>query len=217
MAYSLTLSLTIPSTATMDAYWTNTEFCQLPLFVIDGNNFTSQYTEVKSWMTSVYGGTCDFIVSGDTVTFTLTTDTDPSTVECGLPTSIVFELTNDGDTIYRSGAWSLAELTQCPTCQDLAITDCGSVGISLPLPDDDYTVTLYDNQSGVAYTQNVQWTSGTGTWNTTNTAGVFTPFSIYTLTVTDSQGEPVSWPVGPNEYTCARVTFSATVDTNSDG
>lgn len=184
------------------------------MYVVDGSYFPYQYDAVCNYMVSYYGGTCTYVVVGDTVTFTLNPATMPSILECCEPIALYFNLTDGEANITRSGSWGETEITQCPTCQPLTITNCGPVEISLPLPDDDYTVTLYDNQTGVSYEQNVQWTAGTGTWNTTNTAGVFTPFSIYTLTVTDSEGEPVSWPVGPNEYTCARVTFSSTVDTN---
>ena len=158
------------------------------------------------------GATMTYVINADKVIFTLVTSTDLSATTAG--DLVALQFIDDDDEVY-SASW--VETSLCPTCQAVTITNCGPVEISLPLPDDDYTVTLYDNQSGVSYEQNVQWTAGTGTWNTTNTAGVFTPFSIYTLTVTDSTGTPVSWPVGPNEYTCARVTFSATVDTNVDG
>lgn len=154
--------------------------------------------------------TCTYVIIDNTIVFTLITTAILTPTECG---NVVGLRLFDDETTYIE---SWIEAILCPNCQDVAVNNCGAVEISLPLPDDDYTVTIYDNQSGVSYTQNVQWTSGTGTWNSTNTAGVFTPFSIYTLTVTDSEGQPVSWPVGPDEYTCARVTFSATVDTNVD-
>lgn len=211
-----TLTVTLPAGATIDNYYLLFENCLTPLFVIDGNDFPVQYDEVCNYMISYYGGTCTYVISGDDVTFTLNPATMPSILQCCEPIALYFELTDGEANLIRSGSWVMTETTLCPNCQPLAITNCGAVEISLPLPDDDYTVTLYDNQSGVSYTQNVQWTSGTGTWNSTNTAGMFTPFSIYTLTVTDSEGQPVSWPVGPDEYTCARVTFSATVDTNVD-
>jgi len=149
------------------------------------------------------GGNCVYLINENVLTLNVDID------YCGGPVVLQF------DSVLAPFIPTI--ITPCPNCQPLAITNCGPVDISLPIPDDDYTVTLYDNQSGVSYTQNVQWTSGTGTWNISNTAGVFTPFSIFTLTVTDSEGTPVSWPVGPDEYTCARVTFSATVDTNDAG
>lgn len=158
----------------------------------------------------ISGGECSITYTNNSLTIIITPNNSPAT-NLGDLVSLGF-LDNEGNQFFN--AWIPTTTTPCPNCQDVAITNCGAVEISLPLPDDDYLVTLYDNQSGVSYEQNVQWTSGTGTWNTTNTAGVFTPFTIFTLTVTDSQGTPVSWPVGPNEYTCARVTFSATVDTN---
>lgn len=182
---------------------------------ISGNNtITSLVTDTDTAVEGdVSGGaTVTYIINGDKVIFTLVTSTILDATAAG--DLVALQFIDDDDEVF-SASW--VETSLCTSCQHVAVNNCGAVEISLPLPDDDYTVTLYDNQSGVAYTQNVQWTSGTGTWNSTNTAGVFTPFSIYTLTVTDSEGTPVSWPVGPDEYTCARVTFSATVDTNDAG
>lgn len=182
---------------------------------ISGNNtITSLVTDTDTAVEAdVSGGaTVTYVINADRVIFTLVTSTDLSATSAG--DLVALQFVDDDDEVF-SASW--VETALCTTCQQVAITNCGPVDISLPLPDDDYTVTLYDNQSGVSYTQNVQWTSGTGTWNISNTAGVFTPFSIFTLTVTDSEGTPVSWPVGPDEYTCARVTFSATVDTNDAG
>lgn len=179
----------------------------------DNTNINDFYESLCSAITAILdgGGSCVSSLNNDTITITITPNNTPPTDING---DLIAFRVQDNDGVFYSSAWIEQQTTLCPNCQDVAIPNCDAVEISLPLPDDDYTVTLYDNQSGVAYTQNVQWTSGTGTWNSTNTAGVFTPFSIFTLTVTDSEGSPVSWPVGPNEYTCARVTFSATVDTN---
>ena len=212
--YTLTIDLTgfVWPASYVDIITSTNQIELLPNYN-DINDFTSSLCSV---ITSELdgGGSCVSSVSGEIITIVLTPNNTPAFGVSG--DLVAFRVQSDEGITYSS-QWVMTETTLCPNCQDVAITNCGAVEISLPLPDDDYTVTLYDNQSGVAYTQNVQWTSGTGTWNSTNTAGVFTPFSIYTLTVTDSEGTPVSWPVGPDEYTCARVTFSATVDTNDAG
>jgi len=183
-------------------------------------DFTQEYPTINSVAEFVgvnvsgyyVGGIYSYTITGTVITWTWTWTEDLTTTECG---KLAAAYASAFTTLWAP--FIPTTTTPCPNCQDVAITNCGPVDISLPLPDDDYTVTLYDNQTGVSYTQTLTFVSGTGTWNSTNTAGVFTPFSIFTLTVTDSEGTPVSWPVGPNEYTCARVTFSATVDTNDAG
>ena len=162
------------------------------------------------------GGTYSVTNVGNVYTLSFTVNNDPADQDSGNLALVTIGDT-DGIGYQIPIQYGTAETTPCPTCMDVTITNCGPVTIALPIEDGDYDVTIYDNQSGVTYTQSVSFTDGTGTWNSNNTAGVFTPFSIFTLTVTEPDGTPVSWPVGPNEYTCARVTFSATVDTNSDG
>ena len=102
----------------------------------------------------------------------------------------------------------------CATCYDIEINYCDDVIIELPLDDGIYEVQIKDHQTGMSYTQNIEFTDGYGTWNTTNTSGVFTPFSIYTLTVLDQANQPVSWTVGDSEYECATVTFKQITSTD---
>jgi len=115
-----------------------------------------------------------------------------------------------------SAAWTSTpnEITICDTCQDITLTNCDDIEFSFPITDALYQFSIEDHQSGAVYQQEITMTGGTGVWNQTNTSGVFTPFSVYTLTITDENGQPVSWTVGDIEYTCARITFVNTVDTN---
>lgn len=177
---------------------------------------TETMEAIGDYFVGLYGGTYTVTNIGNVYTLSLTLTTDPSGDDAG-DLSVVSIGDTDLKGYFFAIQYGAQQTTPCPTCMALTIENCAPVEISLPVEDGDYDVTLYDNQSGVSYTQSLSFVDGSAIWNTTNTAGVFTPFSIYTLTVTDSSGTPVSWPVGPNEYTCARVTFSATVDTNVDG
>lgn len=183
------------------------------------NTASDAMQAIGAFYINEYSGTYTVTNVGDVYTITLDLTNDPVGEPNGNLVALILQDDNFSGFNYswQYGAEPACDTIPCPTCQAVTIENCGPVTIALPLPDDDYLVHIVDNQTGVTYAQNVQWTAGTGTWNTTNTAGVFTPFSIYTLTVTEPDGTPVSWPVGPNEYTCARVIFSATVDTNSDG
>jgi len=42
---------------------------------------------------------------------------------------------------------------------------------------------------------------------------VFTPFSVYTVTIFDGAGNPMSWIDGSTQYTCMRLTFATFTDT----
>jgi len=44
------------------------------------------------------------------------------------------------------------------------------------------------------------------------TAGVVNPYSFYTLTKHENNGDIVSWTMDGVEYTCATITFKTTVN-----
>ena len=95
--------------------------------------------------------------------------------------------------------------------------NCGNVIFEAAIPDGTYEVQIEDHQSGITYMQDIEFTGSQGTWDQTNTAGVFTPFSTYTVTILDDNGDPVSWVDGDAEYTCMRLTFATFTDTTPEG
>jgi len=109
-----------------------------------------------------------------------------------------------------------ADAELCTTCQSLTFSYCSEIGFELAfnIPDGMYTVAIEDHQTGVIYNQAIVWEAGVGTWYTSNSGNVFTPYSVYTLTIPGFDNQPVSWTSGGNEYNCARITFTNTTNTN---
>ncbi len=207
------LSLTLPAGATINEYYILFENCLTQLSISDGTIFTYEYDEVCNYLISYYGGTCTYIVSGDDVTFTLNPATMPSILQCCEPVALFFILDYDEGTIYRNGAWIPQETTLCSDCQDLNQPDCAEPVFDLGLPNGTYTVTLKDNTAQTYYTQTINFDGGAGTWDDALSAGIFTPYNVFTVTIEDSNGDPVTWTEGSNEYNCIRLTFSPTTNT----
>lgn len=109
------------------------------------------------------------------------------------------------------------DVNVCTTCEDATLPDCQEPVFSVDVAAGTYTATITDAQSGHVYTQTVTIAGGEFTWDTTSSEGVFTPFSVYTMSLTDSNGDPVSWVVGTNEYDCIRFTFASLTDTTPAG
>lgn len=109
------------------------------------------------------------------------------------------------------------EVEVCTTCEDATLPNCEEPVFSVDVEGGTYTATITDAQSGHVYTQTVTIADGEFTWDTTSSEGVFTPFSVYTLSLTDSNGDPVSWVVGTNQYDCVRFTFASFTDTTPAG
>jgi flagellar hook assembly protein FlgD len=101
----------------------------------------------------------------------------------------------------------------CNECQELEQADCTEPTLDLDLDNGTYTVTIKDNNSGNIYTQSIEVTDGGVDWDGTNTAGVFTPYSVFTVTIADSNGDPVTWTSGYVDYNCVRLTFTPTINT----
>lgn len=160
---------------------------------------------IKAWYENEYGGSFVWGYSSTTLSVVFRPDTDPINTLCGELEKISFGAIGLVDLI-------LTRAEPCDTCQELTFANCQEESITFPeyFPGGLVTYTIVDHQSGVEYTQS----SETGTWNLSNSAGIFTPFSVYTLTITDENGQPVSWTVGDIEYTCARITFVNSIDTN---
>ena len=154
-----------------------------------------------------YSGIVTYTIQGTVITAYLTDAQEE--YDCGGLIGIQILDNND---IMHSAQW--LQTQPCDTCQDITFANCGEMEFSLTLQDALYEFSIEDHQSGVVYQQTIDFAGGVGTWNQTNTSGVFTPFSVYTLTITDENGQPVSWADGDKEYTCARITFVNSVDTN---
>jgi hypothetical protein len=110
-----------------------------------------------------------------------------------------------------------SEVTVCTTCQDATLPNCEEPVFSVDVEAGTYTASITDSQSGHVYTQVVTVADGEFTWDTTSSEGVFTPFSVYTLSMVDDNGEAVSWVVGTTEYDCIRFSFASFTDTTPQG
>lgn len=105
--------------------------------------------------------------------------------------------------------------TLCEDCQDVSIAYCdGNPEFEIPIEDGTYTVVVEDHNTENFYSQTIIASNGILEWDMTNTANVFTPFSLYTITLVDENGNPVSWSQGTVEYNCLRVSFKYSTDTN---
>lgn len=103
----------------------------------------------------------------------------------------------------------------CNTCQFIQLSQCGadSFYLNLGLPDGNYTAYYTDNTSGVMWEQGTfSGEGGLYMYQWSATAGMFNPYSFYTLTLEDSNGDAVSWTIDGVEYTCATLTFKTTVN-----
>lgn len=105
----------------------------------------------------------------------------------------------------------------CSECQDLEVPNCDDPSFDLDIEDGTYIVTIKDNTAQTYYTQTIEFTDGQANWDGTNTAGVFTPYNIFTITIEDQNGDPVTWLNGYDEYNCLRLTFASTTDTTPEG
>lgn len=103
----------------------------------------------------------------------------------------------------------------CNSCQFIQLSQCGtdSFYLDLGLPDGNYTAYYTDNTSGVMWEQGTfSGEGGLYMYQWFATAGMFNPYSFYTMTLEDSNGDPVSWTIDGVEYTCATLTFKTTVN-----
>ena len=107
--------------------------------------------------------------------------------------------------------------TICNTCQFIQLNQCGtdSFMLDLGLADGSYTAYYTDNTSGVVWEQGTYSSTdqgGLAVYQWFATAGMFNPYSFYTMTLVDTNGDAVSWIVNDVEYTCATLTFKTTVN-----
>ena len=166
---------------------------------------------------AIFGYTMTYQISGPT---TLNTGTDSIMtffIIDPIDTPILFAIQTE-DNYYAAAFVSEAtQPTLCNTCQFIQLTQCGDddFRIDLGLPDGSYTAYYTDNTSGVIWEQGTNSNDSLGgllvyQWNAT--AGMFNQYSFYTLTIQDSNEDPVSWVVDGVEYSCATLTFKVTVN-----
>ena len=102
----------------------------------------------------------------------------------------------------------------CADCQDMTLNYCdGNPTFELGLPDDSYMVTIEDHTSNNWYTQFITSSGGSLEWDTASNGAIFNPFTYYTLTIIDGEGDEVTWVTGGVEYNCLRFTFKPSTDT----
>lgn len=171
-------------------------------------------SDSKSSIEADVTGGCivNYVINNNKIIYTLVTTTDLKNTNSGDLVCLQFI---DDENEFFTAKWSQFQL--CPTCQDVTIDNCGSIIFEAAIPNGTYEVQIEDHQSGITYMQDIEFTGSQGTWDQTNTAGVFTPFSTYTVTILNESGDPVSWIDGTNEYTCMRLTFTTFTDTTPEG
>lgn len=170
---------------------------------------------------SGYTGTFSYTINGPGVwnggTDTIVTFTYTDMLFIGLPVIPYFFILTTEDYTYATVFESEVTPTLCNECQFIQLTQCGddSFFLDLGLPDGSYTAYYTDNTSGVVWEQGTYSSGeagGLAMYQWTATEGMFNPYSFYTLTLVDSDGDPVSWVVNDVEYTCATLTFKTTVN-----
>lgn len=148
--------------------------------------------------------------SGDSiVTWTLV---DPTS-----DTSLIVISDEGGKYYHVNFITEVAAPSICNSCQFIQLNQCGTddFRLDLGLPDGNYTAYYTDNTSGVMYEQGTyssEAQGGLAMYQWFATAGMFNPYSFYTMTLEDNTGAPVSWTIDGIEYTCATLTFRTTVN-----
>lgn len=108
-----------------------------------------------------------------------------------------------------SGTFEVVEV--CNDCYELNIDNCEDAfsltGLNATT---NYKLVFTDNQSNVNYTYYAQ-SDGQGLINIDATYfpdGVFNPYSSYTVSIFDNNGNPMVLSLGAVEYDCYRLTFT---------
>lgn len=165
-------------------------------------------------LSSFYGGTVSYTLTGGGTWNSATTVTWTIVNPTYVPLFIYITTENY---YYAMSFQAQAEPVVCNSCQFIQLSQCGtdSFYLNLGLPDGSYTTYWADNTSGVMWEQgtyNSQAQGGLSVYQWNATAGMFNTYSLYTLTIRDNTGAPVSWIVDGVEYNCATVTFKTTVN-----
>jgi len=154
------------------------------------------------------GGTYAYTIDGTIIIWTWTWTQDPTTTECG-----AIAAANASEFVTTWSPFIPVEIELCPTCQEVLIQNCGMIILKANIPNGGYQVNIKDHQSGTTYMQAITFNASQGIWDPVGTEGVFTPFSVYTITILDETGQPLSWVNEGFQYDCIKLTFANFVDT----
>jgi hypothetical protein len=109
------------------------------------------------------------------------------------------------------------EINTCETCEDLSLIYCdGNIQFNIPVVDGTYTVVLVDHNTNRTYSQVITSSGEILEWDITNNQDIFMPFTYYTLTLLDENDDVVSWVNNNLEYSCIRIEFVYSTNTNND-
>jgi hypothetical protein len=183
------------------------------------DNLDEYITNLNSSFTGTFSYTLDGpgVWNGGTDTIVTITYTDMLSSSLPIIPYFFIFITEDYQYALVWEATAPAVPTLCNTCQLIQLTQCGDddFRLDLGLPDGSYTAFYTDNTSGVIWEQGTNSNDSLGglqVYQWFATAGMFNQYSFYTLTLRDSDGDPVSWVVNDVEYTCATLTFKVTVN-----
>ena len=196
---------------------------------VNGGNGGQWIADLNLWLTDycntlmiAYGGTASYTYTGPGG-WNAGTDTDYTITWTGLTNvgsdviPYFFILSTEDYTYTVKISEVGAVTTVCNECQFIQLTQCGdeSFALDLGLPDGPYTAYYTDNTSGVVWEQGTYSSTAQGglamyQWDAT--IGMFNNYSLYTLTIRDTNGDAVSWIVNGIEYNCATITFKTTVN-----
>jgi hypothetical protein len=119
------------------------------------------------------------------------------------------------DTIAMRFLSEEIETQLCVDCQDVEIAYCdGNPEFTIPIEDGSYLVVIEDHNTNNFYSQNIDVVDGIVEWSMNEYENIFMPFTYYTLTITDVNGNVVTWSQATDEYNCLRFTFKYSTDTN---
>jgi hypothetical protein len=183
------------------------------------DNLDEYFTNLNSSFTGTFSYTLDGpgVWNGGTDTIVTITYTDMLSSSLPIIPYFFIFITEDYQYATVWEATAPAVPTLCNTCQFIQLTECGDddFRLDLGLADGSYTAFYTDNTSGVIWEQGTNSNDSLGglqVYQWFATAGMFNQYSFYTLTLRDSDGDPVSWVVNDVEYTCATLTFKVTVN-----
>lgn len=210
--YTGSFTLNVTDNGNLSAYNMYSSFAYSTGNNMNNNSLTDDMDAMTFGLTAFFGGTVSYAFSGGnaygqavTVTWTIVN-----------PNWQPYFVDMTTENFYYAMAWT-AEATPvvCNTCQFIQLNQCGEDNFYLPLglPDGNYTAYYTDNTSGVVWEQGTYSAEGgLYMYQWFATAGMFNPYSFYTLTINDNLGNPVTWTIDSVQYTCATLTFKTTVN-----
>ena len=196
---------------------------------VNGGSGPQWEADLNTWLTDYcntlmisYGGTASYSYTGPGG-WNAGTDSDYTITWTGLTNvgSDVFPyyfILSTEDYTYTVKISEVGPVTTvCNECQFIQLTQCGTDNfyLDLGLTDGSYTAYYADNTSGVTWEQGTYSNTAQGglyVYQWEATAGMFNQYSLYTMTIRDTNGDAVSWIIDGIEYNCATLTFKKTVN-----